>query len=95
MHLTDFLPAVWAAARRELSLPGSYQLLLHAAGRGLLLSVEEGRGPPSPQMHCTQGAGPLRKPQPEAIDLRYYKTWNALFRSCTFYFGKDAACSSD
>lgn len=57
--------------------------------------MEEGRGPPSPQMHCTQGVGPLLKPHPEAIGLCYYKTWNTLFRLCTFYLGKDDACSND
>lgn len=60
MHLTDFLPAVWAAACRDLCFPGNLpppppRPQRHLAGRGLLPSVEEGRGPLAPQMPSIPG----------------------------------------
>lgn len=83
MHLTDFLPAVWAAACRELCFPGS-------------LSTPDPRGIWQGGAFCQvwkRGEGPswpLRCPahRVRPTGLCSCKMGTELFGSCAFCFGK-------
>lgn len=85
MHLTDFLPAVWAAACRHLCFPGNLSPPPPPDPRGIWQGGafcqvwKRGEGPWPPR--C-----PAYRVRPTG--LCSCKMGAELFRSCAFCFGK-------